>query len=95
MFIPNVNIASYRQQYERSNVEQVNLIVCNENVHTPRLIGLQRAYIGGVEDEGARYRGYGANSKRCNYHNIYNPIYYNCKKGYKGNMDWYINDAMR
>lgn len=95
MFIPNVNLTSYRMQFQTSNIEQVRQIICNENIHTPRYMGMQRALVGGIEDEGARYRGYGANSDLCNCENIYNPIYYNSKNSYQGNTDWFISDVMR
>lgn len=92
MFIPNVNINAYRRQYRNSNNEQLNQILCNEDVRTPRFIGNQQALVSGVYDEGAMYRGYGAylSNARCNIENVYSPLYYNDKNTEQANPAWFM-----
>lgn len=92
MFIPNVNINSYRRQYRNANDDQLLQILCNEGSEEPRFIGLQSALLGGIHDEGARYRGYGAYypNAQCNSENIYSPLYYNDKNAFQGNSYWFL-----
>lgn len=92
MFVPNVNINAYRRQYRNSNNEQMTQILCNENVQNPRFIGNQQAFVGGLYDEGASYRGYGAYqpNAQCNAENIYSPMYYNDKNTEQGTTAWFI-----
>lgn len=92
MFIPNVNINAYRRQYQSFHEDEIQQILCNENVHNPRFIGNQQALVSGLHDEGALYRGYGAyrSNATCNAQNIYSPIYYNDKNTQQPNSYWYI-----
>lgn len=92
MFIPNVNINSYRRQYRNANDDQLLQILCDEGREEPRFIGSQSALLGGIHDEGAHYRGYGAYvpNAHCNSENIYSPMYYNDKNTSQGNSYWFL-----
>lgn len=95
MMIPNQNINAYRSQYQSNNRDQLVQIICNEDIRNPRFIGMQRATIVGVYDEGAFYRGYGSYYPNaiCNANNIYSPIYYNSKSSFQGQNDDFIQNA--
>ncbi len=93
MQIPQPNISAYRKPMKSLNASnQLLPTLCNGNASITRLTGAQVAFSGGLEDEGAPYRGYGSyqNNAPCNRRNIYDPIYYNQKSSIQPDSFWFI-----
>lgn len=94
MQIPQPNINAYRKPMKSLNASnQLIPTLCNggSTSYAP-LTGAQVAFSGGMEDEGAPYRGYGSylNNAPCNLRNIYDPIYYNQKSSIQPDPAWFL-----